>query len=320
MIKVLNLENVEFSSKHGIYKGNETYKEGIIYNDEMWILKYFSDIEEFDEEGNKLERSQTALSEFIASHIFDILGYQVQETMLAKRYDSLVVICKDFAIEKDLIGVDKLHNAAPWEVLKLEYNTIKPVKVIYDDQIQSYIFHFKHNPKFSNIEGITERFWEQAIIDVFINNGDRGTTNWGVLKDANGVMTLAPMFDNGNSLHTPLTEDEIEELLVNDKLLYNSVLSTSSTYLAIRYTEYFIGNEDLRKAVLRTVPLIESKLKTIFTFIDSIPEYWTFEDGTKLMVCSANRKKLYKKHLMIRLEVLLKPLYEAAMNYRSDKE
>ena len=144
MVKVLNLENVEFSTKHGLYDGNETYKEGIIYDNQMWILKYFLDEDdshyyvntdtnkEFDE--LKYERSHTALSEFISSNIYNILGYPVQETILARRYDSLVVICKDFAVEKDFIAMNKLHSLIPFEVLKIEHKLLKPLHIMYDDQ------------------------------------------------------------------------------------------------------------------------------------------------------------------------------------------
>lgn len=318
MIKVIDLENVEFSPKHGHYTGNTSCKDGIIYNNELWIVKYFSYAKEFKEEHNKLEYSIPALSEFITSHIFEILGYPVQDTMLAKRYNSLVVVCKDFTEEKDLIETYNLWSTSD-EILKSEYKTIQYTNIIQDNLINSYIFHLKHNPNFYNVDGMTERFWEQSIIDVFINNSDRCDKNWGVLKDKEGNTILAPMFDNGNGLELPSEEDKVKELLSNDELLYRTVLSTISTYLAIRYTECYISNEDLRKAVLKVIPLIESRIDNIFKFIDSIPNYQEFENGTLLNVCSTPRKELYKKILKIRFEVLLKPLYEVAYNYKSDE-
>ena len=319
MIKIINLESVEYSPKHGTYKGKTSSKDGIIYDNEMWILKYYPYAREYNEEHNKLEYSIPALSEFITSHVFEMLGYPSQETMLAKRYDSLVVVCKDFTEGKDLIEIYNLWFI-PREEIKPKYKTFKHGDTVYDDLINSYIFHLKHNPNFYNVEGMTERFWEQSIVDVLINNSDRCDKNWGVLRDKNGNTTLAPMFDNGNGLELPNTDDEVKELLSNDELLYRTVLNTVSTYLAIRYKEHYISNEDLRKAALKVVPLIESKLNDIFGFIDEIPEYQNFRDDTKLNICSSDRKELYKKSLQIRFEVLLKPLYEAALNYQVSRE
>ena len=124
------------------------------------------------------------------------------------------------------------------------------------------------------------------------------------------------MFDNGNSLPTPITGKTRSEFLNNETLLYTNVLNTVSTYLAVRYKDYFIHNEDLRKAVLKIVPLIEDKLEDIFKFIDTIPEYQYFDDGLKLKVCPIMAKKLYKKQLQIRFDILLKPLYNAVIDYK----
>lgn len=318
MIKVIDLEKVEFSPKHGTYGGNACSKDGIMLNDEMWILKYFSYVKEFKDEHNLLEYSISALSEYIASNIFNMLGYQAQETILAKRYDSLVVACKDFAVEKELVHITKLLEDTSKDIYKLEYKTIKQVGITYDDQIQSYIFHFSNNPIFTSIKGITERFWTQSLIDILINNNDRCDKNWGILKDKDGNIELSPAYDNANSLPSPPTAEELNDLLSSDETLYKYVLGTTSTYIAVKYKEVFIHNKDLRKAVLEVVPLIESKLADIFSFIDEIPECQEFEDGTILKVCDSVRKDYYKKHLQIRYDVLLKPLYEAALNYKDN--
>lgn len=320
MNKIIDLENVEFSPKNGTYGGNEMSKEGIIYNNELWMLKYCKYAKDFKDYESKLECGLPALSEFIGSNIFRLLGCKTQETILAKRYDSLVVICKDFTVGKEFIPISKLQSDITQEIKNLIGSKYNFPHVVHDRQIQKDIHHVLYNPNFTSIEGMTEHFCKQALIDILINNSDRFEKNWGVLKDEDGTIVLAPVFDNSNSLSTPLTSESIQELLDNDEKLYSYLLSSLSTYHAVRYLKYFIPHEELRKYIIEVVPFIESKLDDIFKFIDDIPEFQNFEGSPKFIVCDYNRKELYKKSLQIRFEVLLKPLYEAALNYQVSRK
>ena len=61
---------------------------------------------------DKLSKTaQTPLSEFIGSHIYEILGYPVHKTLLGIRKNFLVVACKDFCDEKTrLLEMRTLKN------------------------------------------------------------------------------------------------------------------------------------------------------------------------------------------------------------------
>jgi hypothetical protein len=63
--------------------------------------------------------------------------------------------------------------------------------------------------------------------------------------------------------------------------------------------------EELKKAIVKIVPIIADKAQEIVSLIDSVPEQY---EG--IPVCSKIRKDYYKLSLAVRYEKLLKPAYE----------
>lgn len=96
-ITIRNLDNYELSNRNGMYGGNAGSKDGILINGEYWIVKYPKSTKFLSGDKSELGSYSTApLSEFIGSHIYDILGYDVHETILGYRNNKIVVACKDF--------------------------------------------------------------------------------------------------------------------------------------------------------------------------------------------------------------------------------
>ena len=83
MIKVLNLENAPLSDRNGSYGGAAGSKEGILIDREYWLVKYPKSTRSM--RGTLLSYTTSALSEYIGSHIYSILGYSVHETKLGIR-------------------------------------------------------------------------------------------------------------------------------------------------------------------------------------------------------------------------------------------
>ncbi len=72
----IDFSECKFSNRHGRYGGNAGDKDGIIYNDEFWIIKYPKTTRSM--QGNHLPKYTTSpLSEYIGSHIYEILGFDV---------------------------------------------------------------------------------------------------------------------------------------------------------------------------------------------------------------------------------------------------
>ena len=69
-MEIFDFSNAEYSNRNGSYGGAAGDKDGILINGEPWIAKYPKSMAKND----KLSKfSQTPLSEFIGSHIYEIL-------------------------------------------------------------------------------------------------------------------------------------------------------------------------------------------------------------------------------------------------------
>lgn len=94
MTSIIDFNPMPQSNRHGSYGGIAGDKDGILYQNEPWIVKY--------PKPGKFLQSQTLsyvsspLSEYIGSHVFQILNIPVHETLLGLRHNKVVVACKDF--------------------------------------------------------------------------------------------------------------------------------------------------------------------------------------------------------------------------------
>ena len=80
------------------YGGMAGSKLGIIYQNEDWILKFPKTTKGMRE--TEISYTTSPLSEYIGSHVYEILGYPVHETRLGVKDHKLVVACKKFTNAK----------------------------------------------------------------------------------------------------------------------------------------------------------------------------------------------------------------------------
>ena len=96
-MNLIDFSNCPYSNRHGMYGGMAGDKDGILYNNENWIIKYPKNMDTMNGVDKTQHQYTTApLSEYIGSHIYKILGYNVHETLLGVRNNKIVVACKDF--------------------------------------------------------------------------------------------------------------------------------------------------------------------------------------------------------------------------------
>lgn len=183
--------------------------------------------------------------------------------------------------------------------------------------LEELLLHLENNQILKQVEGIQERFWEQAVVDIFINNNDRNNGNWGILRNKDGVDRLAPIFDNGGSFQTKISEEKIEKVLLNLELARKNASNTQTAYgirghilSATHFLDLYKRYEGLQKAIIKVVPNIGTQMSKIHEFIEQIPEVYCGEENKKHMICSANRKKLFSTQLQARYEDLLLPYYD----------
>lgn len=318
-ITIRNLDNYELSNRNGMYGGNAGSKDGILINGEYWIVKYPKSTKFLSGDKSELGSYSTApLSEFIGSHIYDILGYDVHETILGYRNNKIVVACKDFCESENIFlrefrTIKNIYNKDVESMIEEHLSSTSSSNSL---EIEELLIHLKYNPILSKIEGITERFWDCAVVDAFIANNDRNNGNWGLLVE-NNEYKLAPIFDNGASFANKASEEKIKRMLANPHAMESSALNAATMYsddgkilTFKKLAEKFIDNIEFCRALKKNVELIRSKFDEISEFISEIPETYEGE-----LVCSPARKEFYTLGLEIRLEKMFEPLYEKIEEY-----
>jgi len=305
--------DMPLSPKQGEYGGMAGLKLGIVYQGVNWMLK-------FPKNTKNLERvdasySTTPLSEYLGSHVYQILGYPVHETVLGERDDKVVVACKDFE--------DDFHKLKEIRQLKNAYN--KTLSDILDQSagstgsdhlvdLKELMIHMEYNSSFRQINGIEERFWEQAVIDVFINNNDRNNGNWGIIRDGRGIDRdiLAPIYDNGGSFQNKLSEEKIKGLLADKKKTATNASNTQTIYgidghaiSSVKFLGMWQDYDGLKNAIKKVVPLIGEKMPEIEAMFADTPETCRLTNGQTAIICSKERKELFLLQLHARYENLL---------------
>lgn len=322
MIKteIYDLNNCFFSNRNGDYTGMAGSKEGILIDNEPWMVKYPKNTKGM--RGNLATYTTAPLSEYLGSQIYKILGYDVHETILGFRNKKIVVACKDFCTKdrtlKEFRAVKNIYNDKLNEALELEMSSTGSSNKVDINEVK---IHLKYNPIFAKVEGIKERFWDCIIIDGLINNNDRNNGNWGLLKEDCDYY-LSPIYDNGASFSTKLPDFDIAKKLSNEEAMKYSSLNTMSGYslddklLSFKDLIYSqIEEEGFNDALKRNVPLIIEHFDKIKELINSVPESYL-----NITVCSDIRKQFYINGMKLRLENILIPAYEQVIRNECELE
>ena len=130
------------------------------------------------------------VSEYLGSHIFQLLGIPVQETFLGTYEGKNVVVMKNFLEPEDAL---------------VAFNGVGESSLERDKELYQYTYEditamLRENMKSTNVEETIDRFWDMFIVDALIGNFDRHGGNWGFIKKDNQYR-IAPVYDNGSSLY-----------------------------------------------------------------------------------------------------------------------
>lgn len=325
-MRIVDLNDCKYSIKNGSYLGASGSKDGIIYNDKEWLVKYPLNIRGYDRTGGA-SYSTSPLSEYIGSHIYEILGYDVHETILGERNNKIVVACCDFTNGGNLLtirAIKNFQNPVLSEMLERDIGSTGSRHIV---NLEELLLHIKYNDILKNIHGIEERFWEQAIIDIFINNNDRNNGNWGILRNNKGEDSLAPIYDNGACMQNKISESKIESLLKTPKVIIENATNIqtaygteSKLYSADKFLNLYVTEKGLRAASLKVIPIIRDNIEKIHCFIDNIPVDYVGRNNQSYLICSENRKAMFHMQLQSRLDRLLLPHFEKVKKFYCDRE
>lgn len=221
MIEIQDYSDCPLSIRAGSYGGQNGLKDGIVLNDEFWIVKYPKTTKGM--KGENLSYTTSPLSEYLGSQIYAALGFETHETCLGIRNDKLVVLCKDFLQDNErLYEVRTLKNQANQKLSQLlEENFSETSQFVTD--LNEMLLHLQYNDILSHVPGLRERFWDNVIIDILIYNNDRNSGDWGIVVDGNS-RRIAPVYDNGAAFFNKLTDRKMQDILNDPKDFHNRII------------------------------------------------------------------------------------------------
>lgn len=272
-----------YKSSGRYYTGAER-KKGILIQGEPYIVKYAKN--------SPQGITYSHISEYIGSHLFQMVGLEAQQTFLGICDGSPVVVMKDFIGEDEIFVPFNDVGDSTLEQSRERY------KYTYDDIMRM----LEENMKLTDVEGTIQHFWNMYLIDAWIGNFDRHGSNWGFLKKDNRYR-MAPIYDNGSSLFPRLNTDiKLQKILDSEEEMLKRVYTfpTSQILLQGKKSSYYelidsLQYKECNDALIRMKPKID--LEKMEKIIDGVEEI------------SMVRKTFYKSMLHLRYEVMIKEPY-----------
>ncbi len=270
------------------YTGANGSKIAIMYNDELYMLKFPVP----PSKNNEMSYTNGCVSEYLGSHIFEIIGIPVQETLLGTFVKNgkkkVVVACKDFTTDDTVLqDFASLKNT----IIDSEHNG-------YGTELSDILTAIEEQQSI-NPNDLKEHFWNIFIVDALIGNWDRHNGNWGFLYNRRtDEITLAPIYDCGSCLY-PQADEAIMESTLKDPAernlrIFQIPLSGIKTGgKKINYFDFIssVQNKDCNAALKRIVPKID--MQKIYAMID------------ETHFITELQKKFYKTMLAERKEKIL---------------
>lgn len=290
-------ELIDFSNCKRIYgkayNGANGKKIAIIYNGTRYMLKFPPSGEH---KPTDLSYTNSCISEYIACHIFNLLGVKAQDTLLGtfKVGDKVKVVCacKDFTVKaKQLYDFCSIKNT----IIDSETNG--------NGTELSEILETIEKQQFVEPSILLARFWDVFIIDALLGNFDRHNGNWGFLYDLyDETSEIAPVYDCGSCLLPQADEKVMRSVLENEDMLHARIFQfpTSAIKLNGRKLNYYdflttTDNPDCHAALERIFPRIDfTKIDLVINDIPYITDL---------------QKEFYRIYIKARYDLILKPAF-----------
>lgn len=276
------------------YAGANGGKIAVIYDGEQYMLKF----PPHPKHNKEMSYSNICISEYLGSHIFEIVGIPVQETLLGtytvKGKTKVVVACKDFTNHETVIQdfaslkntlIDSGHSGYGTELSEI-LEAINEQSSIDPDVLKRF-------------------FWDMFIVDALIGNWDRHNGNWGFLYNSRmDEISIAPVFGCGSCLY-PQADDSIMQVTLDDPAerdLRFSQIPFSAIRLnnqKIRYFDFISSLKDkgCNDALKRIVPRID--MKRITDLVNMTPYISELQKTFYLTMLKERKKKILDKSLQL---------------------
>ena len=272
--------------KSNTYFGGSEKKLGLIISDNEYMIK-FQKQTEFGKRNNHI-------SEYIASHVFEMLGFECQKTYLGTYDGEQVVACKSFIRDG--------YQFVPFN--DVGESTLDQDKEKYQYSYEDIMQMLRDNSKLTNVDKTISQFWKLFIVDALLGNFDRHGANWGFLKKDNKYK-LAPIFDNGSSLFPNLTDEgEMLKIIESEEETNKRIYTFPTSQILLN------GEKSSYYDVISSLQFKECNiaLADIYTKVD-LEQIYSFIDNDVLFI-SDTQKRFYKHIITERFFKIIKLSYE----------
>ena len=276
------------------YAGANGGKIAVIYEGEQYMLKFPAP----PKRNREMSYTNGCVSEYLGSHIFDIAGIPVQETLLGiytvNGKEKVVVACKDFTS----------HDTVIQDFASLKNTLIDSGHDGYGTEL-SEILEAIENQTAIDPETLKTRFWDMFIVDALIGNWDRHNGNWGFLYNSRtDEMTIAPVYDCGSCLYPQADESIMKITLENPTEMDFRVFEIPLSGIRqggekIRYFHFIssLENKDCNAALKRITPKID--MKRINALVNGTPFISELQKTFYKTMLAERKKKILDKSLQL---------------------
>lgn len=272
--------------KSSTYFGGSEKKMGLIIGGNEYMIK-FQKRTEFGKRNNHI-------SEFIGSHVFEMLGFDSQETFLGTYDGEQVVACKCFVTDG--------YQFVPFN--DVGESTLDQDRDTYQYSYQDIMKMLHANSKLTNVDETVSQFWKIFIVDALLGNFDRHGANWGFLKKENKY-SLAPVFDNGSSLFPNLTdEDEMLDIIDSEEETNKRIYTFPTSQIRLN------GKKSSYSDVISSLQFRECNVALAEIYKSINPEQiYSFIDNDVLFISDV-QKRFYKHMITERFNKIIRVSYE----------
>lgn len=276
------------------YAGANGGKIAVMYEGEQYMLKF----PPHPKRNKEMSYTHSCISEYLGSHIFDIVGIPVQQTLLGiyrvNGKEKVVVACKDFTTYETVLQ----------DFASLKNTLIDSEHSGYGTEL-SEITEAIEEQSFIDPVTLREHFWDMFIVDALIGNWDRHNGNWGFLyNNRSDEISIAPIYDCGSCLY-PQADDTVMEMTLNDpaemdfRIFEIPVSGIRMNGEKIRYFDFIssLQNRDCNAALERIVPRID--MQRIAALVNDTPYASDLQKLFYLTMLKERKEKILDKSLSL---------------------
>lgn len=276
------------------YTGANGSKIAVMLNGEQYMLKFPAP----PSRNKNLSYANGCISEYLGSHIFEIVGIPVQETQLGtfqkNGKEKIVVACKDFTS----------HDTVLQDFASLKNTIIDSENNGYGTELSDILTAMDEQQTLDPTV-LKQRFWDMFIVDALIGNWDRHNGNWGFLYNSRtDKLEIAPVYDCGSCLF-PQADEAIMQTTLDDPAERNLRIFSiplSGIKLNGQKINYFtfissLQEEGCNAALKRILPRVD--MTKIEKLVDDTPYISNLQKQFYKTILRERKEKILDKSLQM---------------------